>query len=171
MHAFVTNRLDYCCSLYAGLPACRLGCLDRVLRSAARLISGIPKFRLVSKYMLDVLHWLHAEQRISYRIASFVWCSLLGFAPVYLCELCCPPLSAMSSRSLRSFQQGLLLVPFARTSTKQIRAFYVVGPSTWNGLPSKLRIFNRTTSPAFFSHLKTALFNRAGVESASEWFS
>src|SRR6218665_347063 len=31
-------------SLYAGLPACRLVCLDRVLRSAARLIGGIPKF-------------------------------------------------------------------------------------------------------------------------------
>jgi len=72
------------------------------------------------------------------------------------------------SRSLRSSQQGLLLVPFARTSTKQIRAFSVVGPSTWNGLPSELRIFNRTTSPAFFSHLKTALFDRAGVGSASE---
>ena len=42
------------------------------------------------------------------------------------------------------------------------------GPSTWNGLPSELRIFNRTTSPAFFSHLKTALFDRAGVVSASE---
>src|SRR6218665_4009901 len=42
--AFVANRLDYCCSLYAGLPACRLGSLDRVLRSAARLIGGIPKF-------------------------------------------------------------------------------------------------------------------------------
>src|SRR6218665_1875860 len=44
VHAFVANRLDYCCSLYAGLPACRLGSLDRVLRSAARLIGGIPKF-------------------------------------------------------------------------------------------------------------------------------
>src|SRR6218665_2376327 len=93
---------------------------------------------------------------------------LVGLALVYLRELCCPPLSAMSSRSLRSSQQGLLLVPFARTSTKQIRAFSVVGPSTWNGLPPELRIFNRTTSPAFFSHLKTALFDRAGVGSASE---
>src|SRR6218665_128560 len=43
VHAFVANRLDYCSSLYAGLPACRLACLDRVLRSAARLIGGIPK--------------------------------------------------------------------------------------------------------------------------------
>src|SRR6218665_1652777 len=101
------------------------GSLDRVLRSAARLIGGIPTFGHVSQYMLDVLRWLPAEQRISYRIASLVWRCLVGLAPVYLRELCCPPLSAMSSRSLRSSQQGLLLVPFARTSTKQIRAFSV----------------------------------------------
>src|SRR6218665_844485 len=126
---------------------------------------------------MDRQHWLPAEQRISYIIASLVWRCLVGFAPVYLRELCCPPLSAMSSRCVlyvlfqifsSSSQQGLLLVPFRRTSTKQIRAFSVVGPSTWNGLPSELRIFNRTTSPAFFSHLKTALFDRAGVASASE---
>src|SRR6218665_1103624 len=83
--------------------------------------------------MLDGLHWLPAEQRISYRIASLVWRCLVGLASVYLLELCCVPLSAISSRSLRSSQQGLLLVPFARTSTKQIRAFSVVGPLTWNG--------------------------------------
>src|SRR6218665_2033396 len=59
-------------SMLASLPGiCRSrlediqapGCLDRVLRSAARLIGGIPKFGHVSKYMLDVLHWLPAEQR------------------------------------------------------------------------------------------------------------
>src|SRR6218665_3154383 len=104
--------------------------------------------------MLDVLHWLPAEQRISYRIASLVWRCLVGVAPVYLLELCCRPLSAMSSRSLRSSQQGLLIVPFARTSTEQIRAFSVVRPSTWNVLPSELRTFNRTTSPAFFLTLR-----------------
>jgi len=38
---------------------------------------------------------------------------------------------------------------------------------SWNPF-GKLRIFNRTFSPAFFSHLKTALFNRAGVGGVSE---
>src|SRR6218665_3639653 len=37
VHLFVTSRLDYCSSLYIGLPATRLNCLNRVLRSAARL--------------------------------------------------------------------------------------------------------------------------------------
>src|SRR6218665_923022 len=168
VHAFVVNRLDYCSSLYAGLPACRLACLDRVLRSAVRLIGGIPKFGHVSKYMLDVLHLLPAEQRISYRIASIVWRCLLGLAPLYLRELCCPLHSAMSSRSLRLSQQGLLLVPFACTSAKQSRAFSVVGPSIWNGLHSQLRTLPRALSPTCFAQLKTALFSRAGVGSASE---
>src|SRR6218665_640467 len=35
VHSFVTSRLDYCSSLYIGLPATCLNCLDRVLRSAA----------------------------------------------------------------------------------------------------------------------------------------
>ena len=91
---------------------------------------------------------------ILYRIASLVWRCILGLAPLYLRELCCPLLSAMSSRSLRSSQQGLLLVLFARTATKQSRVFPVVGPSILNGLPSHLRIFIRTLSPAFFLTLR-----------------
>src|SRR6218665_3146984 len=38
VHAFVTSRLDYCSTLYIGLPAVRLGCIERVIRTAARLI-------------------------------------------------------------------------------------------------------------------------------------
>src|SRR6218665_552681 len=33
---------------------------------------------------------------------------------------------------LRSAEQGLFQVPFARTSTRQNRAFSVLGPSLWN---------------------------------------
>src|SRR6218665_340078 len=50
-------------------------------------------------------------------------------------EFCCPTQSARSSRSLRSADQGLLRVPFARISTRQKRSFAVAGPSIWNDLP------------------------------------
>ena len=166
IYSFFTARLDYCCSLYAGLPASRLGCLDRVFRSAARLIGPIHKFAHVS-FMHDVLHWLPIEQRIEYRIAAQVWRCSLGIAPSYLRELSCPVLSARGSRSLRSSEQGLL-VPFACTSKRQRLAFSVVGPSTWNNLPQALRLLPSTLSSPFFSHLQTALFSRAGVGSTSE---
>src|ERR1043165_6699794 len=80
-----------------------------------------------------VLHWLPLLQRISYRIIALVWRSLLGLAPAYLRDLCCPTSSAQGRRSLRSTERGVLMVPFARTATKQNRAFSVVGPSLGTG--------------------------------------
>src|SRR6218665_2974034 len=56
----------------------RLGCLERVIRTAARLIGGIPRTGHVSAYMLDVLHWLPLQQRIIFRIGAMVWRCILG---------------------------------------------------------------------------------------------
>src|SRR6218665_4027998 len=162
VHAFVTYRLDYCSTLYIGLPAVRLGCLERVIRTAARLIGGIPRTGHVSAYMLDVLHWLPLQQRIMFRIGAMVWRCILGLAPAYLRDLCCPTPGARGRSSLRSSEQGLLFVPFARTSTTQARAFSVVGPSVLQ------RLLPRILSDTFFSNLKTLLFSRARVGSASE---
>src|SRR6218665_1821880 len=98
-------------------PCLSMGCFDQVLRSAARLIGGIPKFsHVLCIFTMFSAGSILSMQRISYRIASLVWRCLLGLASVYLRGLCCPLLNGMSSRSLRSSQQGLLLVPFARTS-------------------------------------------------------
>src|SRR6218665_3470359 len=75
VHSFVASRLYYCSCLYTGLPATRLSCLDRVLRSAARLIGRIPvpKYDHISPYMRDISCWLPARQRIEYRMAALVW--------------------------------------------------------------------------------------------------
>src|SRR6218665_4088661 len=166
VHSFITSRLDYCSSLYFGLPATRLNCLDRVMRSAARLIGRVSKFDHISAYTRDVLHWLPLRQHIEFRVAVLVWNPLIGQAPAYLTDLCRPSLSARSSRHLRSAEQGLLHVP--RTSFMQSRAFSVVGPLVWNGLPLALRSFPRVFSQKFLQQLKTTLFGRAGVGSASE---
>src|SRR6218665_3554653 len=167
IHAFTTAQLDYCSSLYAGLPVGRLRCLDSVLRTAAHLSGRIPKFGHVSRYMLDELHWL-LQQRISYRIISLVWWSLLGLAPVYLRDLNHTTMGIPGHRSLRSTEQGLLLVPFAHTAIMQNRAFSVVGPSLWNGLSLALRLFPRIVSNSFYAYLKTFLFGRPEIISAPE---
>src|SRR6218665_1045863 len=64
----------------------------------------------------------------------------------YQCLLILP-----SNLTLRSSEQGLLRVHFALSSFRQDRAFSVVGPLTWNGIPLELRLFPRTTlSLSFF---------------------
>src|SRR6218665_2746809 len=94
------------------------------------------------------------------------------FVPYNFLSLAVPPgsCSGLSSRplphfcgnsvrcSLRSTEQGLLLVPFAHTATMQNRAFSVVGPSLWNGLSLALRLFPGIVSNSFYAHLKTFLF-------------
>ena len=70
--------------------------------------------------MRDTLHWFPIAQRISYRIAAFVWRCLLGSAPayMYLCELCIPASGLPGRRALRSYVTGQLLVPRATTATR-----------------------------------------------------
>src|SRR6218665_1453174 len=102
------------------------------------------------------------------RMAALLLRCLLGLAPTYLVELCGLTLSAQCSRSLHSAEQGLLRVPFARTSSKQKCAFAVAGPSIWNGLPLSIRSLPRTVSQTFLSQLKVVLVGRPGVGSTSE---
>ena len=167
VHAFVCSRLDYCSSLYAGLPLFRLNYLDRIFRSAARLVGRIPRYGHVSKFMLDDLHWLPLQQRIQFRLSCIAWRCVQALAPSYLCELFAVP-ATLGRRSLRSTTRRDIWVPFARTATAQKRSFSVVGPTVWNDLPVALRSLLSDSSNSFFRHLKTFLFDQARVGSASE---
>ena len=75
-------------------------------------------------------------------------------------------LGAQGSRSLRSAERGVLVLQFARIAFMQNRAFSVAGPRVWNNLPQEL--FPRLCTDIFLGHLKTYLFVRTGVGSASE---
>src|SRR6218665_3038999 len=85
------NRQNY------NLPLGTLARLDRVLRSAARLVGGLSKFSSITAYMRDVLHWLPISERIQYRITAMVSRCVLGCAPSYLRVLCCP-VSVLAAR-------------------------------------------------------------------------
>src|SRR6218665_3679494 len=82
-----------------------------------------------------------------------------GLAPRYLCALMSKPLSARSSRPLRSADRCDLLVTWSRTSLSQNRAFAVVGPALWNDTPPALRsVMLQGVSSASVCSLKTFLF-------------
>jgi len=87
VHAFIVNHVDHCSSLYCGLPQVPLQPLDGVLRAAARMIGGVPRFGEFSEFMRDTLRWLPVRQCIHYRLSYIVWCCVLGSTPAYLLEL------------------------------------------------------------------------------------
>ena len=132
---------------------------------------SIPKYGHVSSYMLEVLHWLPICQRIEYRVSALVWRCMRGLAPIYLRELCCLVSAVPGRRLLRSAEKGVLLVTFAHSATMQNRAFAVVGPMIWNGLPPDCvysALHPGSLPDTFLTKLKTVLFGRVGVGSASE---
>jgi len=81
VHPFVTTRLVYFLSIYSGLPSVRLASLDRVLRSAERLVGQLPKFSNVTSYMLEGLRWLPVQQGST---GSPPWCGGASWSSLQL---------------------------------------------------------------------------------------
>src|SRR6218665_2517132 len=72
-------------------------------------------------------------------VVVLVWYSLIGNASAYLTDLCCPSLSALSTRHLRSAEQGILHVQFACTSSHPpCRAGPCLWLALWYGMVSHL---------------------------------
>ena len=67
MYTFVTSRVDYCNVAFAGAPKIINNKLQRVLNSAARVVSGTRKFdRGLRQLMHTKLHWLDVPERVKY---------------------------------------------------------------------------------------------------------
>ena len=159
VHAFVTTRVDYCCSLLIGSPTVITDRLQRVLNAAARVVTGTRKYdRGLTSLLHEQLHWLDMTDRIRYRLAVTVYNCLHGRAPTYLAQFCKPVASLDRGYSLRSTNRNLLIIPRYKLTTYGPRAFAVAGPTIWNSLPDSLRNFN--LSPLIFKRdLKTFLFS------------
>ena len=83
LRALVISKLDYCCSVLAGLPATLLRRLQSVLNAAARLVFSASKYSHASPLLLE-LHWLKVPERIKFRLCVLVYRCLNGSAPSYL---------------------------------------------------------------------------------------
>src|SRR6218665_3566935 len=93
---------------------------------------------------------------------------VLGCAPSYLRDLCCPVSVLAARRVLHSAARGEFLVPCARLAVMQRRAFSVVGPSAWNYLPFELRSL-LMAHPSNFTSLKSFFFVRGLDPTPSEY--
>ena len=63
IHAFITNRLDYCNLLLSGLPHCALTKLQRVQNAAGRVLYLTPRYYHITPILYE-LHWLPVDLRL-----------------------------------------------------------------------------------------------------------
>jgi hypothetical protein len=152
VHAFITSRLDYCNSLFYGLPQQSIARLQRVQNMAARMITG-TKMRDEITPVLISLHWLPIHQRIIFKILMLTFKAQHDQAPQYLKNILStyqPP------RSLRSTTKCLLNIPRMSLKRYGYRAFCHAAPLLWNDLPLNIRSGHELAT--FKSALKTHLF-------------
>ncbi len=133
VHAFMTSRLDYCNALLGGCPASSTNKLQIVQNAAARVLTTSRKYDHITP-ILQSLHWLPIKFHISYKILLLAYKALNDLAPAYLTNL----LSRYNpTRSLRSQNSGLLVVPRIAKSTKGGRTFSYLAAKLWNSLPDR----------------------------------
>ncbi len=134
VHAFLTTRLDYCNALLAGCPASSINKLQIVQNAAARVLTRSRKYDHIT-LILQSLHWLPIKFCISYKILLLTYKALNDLAPAYLTNL----LSRYNpTRSLRSQNSGLLVLPKIAKFTKGGRTFSYLAPKLWNSLPDNI---------------------------------
>uniref|UniRef100_A0A803T0M3 Reverse transcriptase domain-containing protein n=1 Tax=Anolis carolinensis TaxID=28377 RepID=A0A803T0M3_ANOCA len=134
IHATVTTRLDYCNTLYAGLPKTKSHKIQMVQNAEARLLAGSSISSHITP-ILKQLHWLPIEHRISYKILVLTFRARNGQGPLYLRDRLIPFFHQWSPRSS---QENLLYVPGPREvhlEATRRRAFSIYAPILWNSLP------------------------------------
>jgi len=91
VHAFVASRVDYCGSLLIGAPRKTTDKLQRVLNSAARIVSNTRKFdQGLTHFRRSQLHWLDVVDRVRFRVCVQVFRCLHKMSPEYLSTYCQP---------------------------------------------------------------------------------
>ncbi len=155
VHSQVTSRLDYGNPLLYNAPKKLIARLERVQRSAARVICCIDKRSHISMTeVLHDLHWLPVSLRIRYKILVIAFKAFHTGTPQYLADLL---IRHTPARSLRSQSKSNIMVqPKYKLVRSGATSFSIGAPHLWNALPETLR--NITCLDIFKKQLKTHLF-------------
>ena len=137
----VVSKINFCCTLYKGLPKSQLCRLQKLQNACVRLIFRLRKYTHVTSYYTK-LGWLKVEQFIKYRYVVILFNCLQSGQPFYLKDVI---ENYNPNRNLRSSNQNLLKLPLCRTETGR-KSFTYQAPSLWNSLPNTLRSINTVAS-------------------------
>ena len=150
--SIVTSRLDYCNSILHGTSAANIKKLQHVQNHLARVVSGAKRRDHITPVLQD-LHWLPIEQRITYKVALITHQVLHEQQPQYLADLV---IKHQPVRNLRSTSQNRLAKPQVFFSKLGSQSFTSASESVWNQLPDDMK--KLTCRLAFKKRLKTVMF-------------
>jgi len=157
LHAQVVGKVDYCCSVLAGISGTLLQRPQSVMNAPAGLVFSARRSEHTAPLLRELQHWLQVPDRIQFRLCALVYCCLNGIAPSYLAETLRRSSDIDARRRLRSAATSTLIMPPTRRVTLGDRAFPVAAARAWNGLPSCIRA--ASSLELFCRELKTALFS------------
>jgi len=109
----VVSKVDYCCSVLAGVSGHLLDRLQSILNAAARLVFSARRSERITPLLRD-LHWFQVPERIQFHLC-FLAC-LNGSAPLYLAESIHQTADVEGRRHLRSSTTMTLVVPSVHLS-------------------------------------------------------
>ena len=147
VHAVISQRLDYCNSLFVNISKENLNKLQKVQNAAAKLILGWRR-RDSASSALKELHWLNIDARITFKILLIVFKVLKGQ---------CSKNLNLNYKGFNGRPDDFLMLQTPNFKTVYgTRLFEYNGSRLWNALPLALRA--EEDIEKFKSTLKTILF-------------
>ena len=118
-NSFIHSRLDYCNSLFYGLPNYSIHCLQKVQNTAASIVTPSVRSSHITS-VIKSLHWLPVNYSINFKICCITHCVLSFHEPHYFSSL----FSLWSnSHSLCSSFFSQLLLPYFNKKSQGFRSF------------------------------------------------
>ena len=159
VHSLIVSKVDYCNSLFIGLPNVTLKKVQSVLNRAARLIFNLPPRAPTTSSLIE-LHWLPVKARVEFKICLITFKALKFNQPSYIRELLTFS-SHESTLDLRSADDPYYLHEPRAIGERGLanRSFSYTAPRLYNKLPVTIKLTDSLNS--FKSLLKAFLFSRA----------
>ena len=135
--SLVMSHINYCCTLYYGLPATSTKSLYIIIRSSIRVLHSVTLYDHESvNYHLVISKWLNIYQRSTFRYLKLMFKVLKNRLLSYLIDIL---QFKVYKRNLRNASTRLLQKKNYKISKYGKYFFSVATADLWNSLPVGLR--------------------------------